>query len=129
MRGIGHSSKINIERYTHEKFMGPMTMTLAGKKKEEEEQYLNEYPGNNNGQQAEAKDPQDMEWEYCGYHIDRIKHFYCTTHQSLCCRVCSEVMHGGPSCKVVDLYETEDVQTLMAYMNEMQRDDKNLFGK
>jgi len=102
-------------------------MSMGGKKKQEEEQYFNAYAGNN-GQVADAKDPQDMEWEYCGYHTDRIKHFYCTTHQSLCCRVCSEVMHAGPACKIVDLYETEDLQTLMNYMSELQKDDKNLFG-
>lgn len=114
-----------IDELTQEKFMAPMTASLQNKKKEEPQ--YQDYIGNNLPT-MEAKDPQDIEWEYCAYHTDRIKHFYCTTHQSLCCRVCNEVMHARPECKVVDLYETEDVQTFMNYVNDMQKYEKNLFG-
>jgi len=100
-----------------------MTAALQGKKKAEEEVEYNDY----NAGMGEAKDPQDIEWEYCGYHTDRIKHFFCTTHQSVICRVCSEVMHARPECKIVDLYETEDVATFMNYVNEMNKVDKKLF--
>ena len=115
-----------IDEFAHEKFMAPMTAALQGKKKAEEEPYYNDYAANN--LQTEAKDPQDIEWEYCAYHPDRIKHFYCTTHNALCCRVCSEVMHARLECKIVDLYETDDVQAFMNYVNDMQRGGKNTLG-
>jgi len=123
-RKDGHISRIQkIDEFTHEKFMAPMTAALQGKKKAEEEVEYNDY----NAGAGDVKDPQDIEWEYCGYHTDRIKHFFCTTHQSVICRVCSEVMHARPECKIVDLYETEDVATFMNYVNEMNKVDKKLF--
>ncbi len=41
---------------------------------------------------------------FCVFHPDRVEHFFCTTHHSAGCRVCSEVGHSKPTCKVVDLY-------------------------
>jgi len=51
---------------------------------------------------------QEGDLEYCEIHTDRVKHFLCLKHQSICCRVCSEVIHAKKECVVVDLYETGD---------------------
>ena len=106
--------------------MAPMTAALQSKKKAEEEQYANDYVVNQGGQN-EFKDGQDIEWEYCNYHTDRVKHFYYTTYSNLCCRVCTEVIHARPECQIVDLYETDDVQAFMAYMSDLQK-GKNVFA-
>jgi hypothetical protein len=101
--------------------MAPMTAALQGSKRHEEAQLYNNYM---NTAGNEAKDGQDIEWEYCEYHTDRIKHFYCTYHQNLCCRVCKDVMHSRPECMNVDLYETEDIQAFLNEMAEYQKDDR-----
>ncbi len=41
---------------------------------------------------------------FCVFHPDRVEHFYCAVHTSAGCRVCSEIGHSKPECKVIDLY-------------------------
>ena len=31
--------------------------------------------------------------EFCEFHNDRVKHFFCMKHKVTCCRVCSEMIH------------------------------------
>ena len=50
------------------------------------------------------------ELEYCDVHTDRVKHFYCLTDKTICCRVCREILHAKGNCIVLDLYETDDIQ-------------------
>lgn len=32
--------------------------------------------------------------EFCEFHNDRVKHFFCMKHKATCCRVCSEMIHS-----------------------------------
>eukprot|EP01016_Furgasonia_blochmanni_P034020 TRINITY_DN3622_c0_g1_i3.p2 TRINITY_DN3622_c0_g1~~TRINITY_DN3622_c0_g1_i3.p2 ORF type:complete len:254 (+),score=40.50 TRINITY_DN3622_c0_g1_i3:192-953(+) len=61
------------------------------------------------------------ELDYCEYHYDRVKHFFCITHKTSCCRVCMEMVHSKPTCQNVDLYEIEDIDALM---REVERPTK-----
>ncbi|CAK83231.1 unnamed protein product (macronuclear) [Paramecium tetraurelia] len=69
-------------------------------------------------QQQQNQYPQvdpDSGLEFCEFHNDRVKHFFCMKHKVTCCRVCSEMIHQKKDCIVVDLYEIEDVP---AFLNE-----------
>lgn len=125
---LGANVAQKFEEIAQKKFMGPMTAALQKEKKGDEEALYNNYMKTNNVQnnQGDQKDGQDIDWENCDYHADRIKHFYCTSHQNLCCRVCKDVMHSRQECMVVDLYETDDIQGFLNEMAEMEK-EKNLF--
>ncbi len=59
-------------------------------------------------------DGQDYSGKLCAPHNDRIKHFYCSNHQSVFCRECIPVAHTDERCFVVDLYEIEKMRKLKA---------------
>lgn len=69
----------------------------------------------------------DEELDYCEFHNDRIKHFYCLKHKSLTCRVCTELMHGKEGCALVDLYEVEDIGEFLAQAQKFN--GENLKGE
>ena len=53
----------------------------------------------------EELDPETI-FGLCPIHGDRINHFYCYTHNVLCCRVCTEEIHIAKNgCVIVDCYE------------------------
>ena len=133
---LGSYNLQKLDEFTQKKFMAPMTAALQTSKRQEDEEhklfnnymqntaYTNQpHPGN------EGKENQDIEWEYCDYHNDRVKHFYCTQHQNLCCRVCKDIMHAKAECTVVDLYETDDIQAFLNEMGEFQKDEKGNSNK
>ena len=66
----------------------------------------------------------DEDLDYCEYHNDRVKHFYCLKHKTLTCRVCTEEMHGKEGCAIVDLYEVDDVGEFLSQANKYNEDGK-----
>ncbi len=54
--------------------------------------------------------------DYCEYHTDRVKHFFCMAHKTMCCRVCGEMMHSKGGCALIDLYEVDDIE---GFLNEI----------
>lgn len=122
-RREGGNGLQKLEEITQKKFMGPMTAALQKDKKPDENALYNNYMKNvNQVAMQDPKDQQDIEWEYCESHTDRIKHFYCSAHQYLCCRVCKDLEHSERECVVVDLYETEDIQAFLNEMAEVNKD-------
>lgn len=65
----------------------------------------------------------EEELDYCEFHNERVKHFYCLKHKSLTCRVCTELMHGKEDCAIVDLYEVEDVGEFLAQAQKFNHED------
>ncbi len=109
-------------------------MTAAIQKEKEkthdEEALFNNYmKGNGPVNPPEEKDAQEINWETCDYHDDRVKHFYCTSHQNLCCRVCKDAIHSRKECMVVDLYEIEDPKGFLEEMAEIHKGESTNFGK
>ena len=42
----------------------------------------------------------------CALHENRINHFYCYAHNTLCCRACTEETHSPQAnCLIVDCYD------------------------
>lgn len=42
----------------------------------------------------------------CPLHENRINHFYCYAHNTLCCRACTEETHSPQAnCLIVDCYD------------------------
>ena len=66
----------------------------------------------------------DEELDYCEFHNDRVKHFYCLKHKSLTCRVCTELIHGKEGCAIVDLYEVDDIGEFLNQANKYNADGK-----
>lgn len=58
------------------------------------------------------QDESDIESKLCEDHLHRIKHFYCSNHQSVFCRECIKDYHVDEECFVVDLYEIEKMRKL-----------------
>ena len=54
----------------------------------------------------------DEENLVCGAHSQRLKHFYCSNHQTVFCRECIKSDHTDEDCFVVDLYEIEKMKKL-----------------
>ncbi len=46
----------------------------------------------------EEQNQEEEQLEYCGYHEDKVKHYYCMFHKSLSCRICAEMMHSRGDC-------------------------------
>ena len=62
---------------------------------------------------------------FCIFHSDRVEHFFCESHkvnlfliQTFGCRVCIQIGHSKPECKVVDLYTVDDPEK---YQNLMEK--------
>ena len=55
---------------------------------------------------------EDMESKLCEEHPDRVKHFYCSNHQTIFCRECIKLYHTDDACFVVDLYEIQKMRQL-----------------
>jgi hypothetical protein len=53
----------------------------------------------------EEEDEDELEGMLCEDHGDRVKHFYCSNHQTIFCRECIKDLHVEEACFVVDLYE------------------------
>jgi len=68
----------------------------------------------------------DEELDYCEFHNDRVKHFYCLKHKSLTCRVCTELLHAKEGCAIVDLYEVDDIAEFLNQANKYHEDGKFL---
>mmetsp|Transcript_25430 Transcript_25430/g.25187 ORF Transcript_25430/g.25187 Transcript_25430/m.25187 type:complete len:189 (+) Transcript_25430:3-569(+) len=67
----------------------------------------------------------EMADKLCERHEDRIKHFYCSNHQTIFCRECIRDDHTDSECFVVDLYEIQkmrDLQKQNMYKNSEQLD-------
>jgi len=126
------------------KFMGTGADALGAKKQQDQGQYppvqfdINNYLGNPHSKQepfgAEAQGDYvggdgvgEGDLEYCNIHTDRVKHFYCLAHKTICCRVCKEILHAKEDCVVVDLYETEDIQAILNDGIDQGPESKNLF--
>jgi hypothetical protein len=43
--------------------------------------------------------------DFCDYHNEKQKHFYCSYHQVNFCRECIKMSHRDDKCCVVDLYD------------------------
>lgn len=54
----------------------------------------------------------DQDEKLCKHHSDRVKHFYCSNHQTVFCRECIRISHNEEACFVVDLYEIQKMQQL-----------------
>lgn len=123
----GHSMD-RFEELTQKKLMGPMTAgAQKDNKKADENALYNNFmhptqPITGNGAGAEGGEAEDIEWEYCEHHGDRVKHFYCTLHNVLACRVCKDVMHAKKECMVIDLYEVDDVPGFFNQIAEAQKE-------
>ena len=59
--------------------------------------------------------------KFCGEHEDRVKHFYCSNHQTVFCRECIKEDHTDEKCFVVDLYEIEKMRKLHRMNNEKNK--------
>lgn len=66
----------------------------------------------------------EEELDYCDFHKDRIKHFYCLKHKTLICRVCAGLMHGKEGCALVDLFEVGDIGEFLAQANKYNENGK-----
>lgn len=60
--------------------------------------------------------------EWCEYHMDRVKHFFCMSCQVTSCRICTEVLHSKNTCSVVDLYELEDMHGFIKNFTQIKDD-------
>ena len=60
----------------------------------------------------EDEEEEEMESKLCEVHNDRVKHFYCSNHQSIFCRECIKTYHIEEACFVVDLYEIQKMRQL-----------------
>jgi hypothetical protein len=58
------------------------------------------------------EDEEEMADKLCDRHDDRIKHFYCSNHQTIFCRECIRDDHTDTECFVVDLYEIQKMRDL-----------------
>mmetsp|Transcript_11687 Transcript_11687/g.13226 ORF Transcript_11687/g.13226 Transcript_11687/m.13226 type:complete len:103 (+) Transcript_11687:265-573(+) len=58
------------------------------------------------------EDEDEMADKLCDRHDDRIKHFYCSNHQTIFCRECIRDDHTDTECFVVDLYEIQKMRDL-----------------
>ena len=58
------------------------------------------------------EDEEEMVDKLCDAHDDRIKHFYCSNHQTIFCRECIRDDHTDTECFVVDLYEIQKMRDL-----------------
>ncbi|CAD8203671.1 unnamed protein product [Paramecium octaurelia] len=79
-------------------------------------------------QQEQNTHPQvdsDSGLEFCEFHTDRVKHFFCMKHKVTCCRICSEMIHQRKDCIVVDLYEIEDVPQFLKEAYQLNEDNNN----
>ena len=54
----------------------------------------------------------EMTDKLCDRHEERIKHFYCSNHQTIFCRECIKDDHTDTDCFVVDLYEIQKMKDL-----------------
>jgi hypothetical protein len=55
---------------------------------------------------------ENIENKLCDQHMQRVKHFYCSNHQTVFCRECIKEFHVDEDCFVVDLYEIEKMRKL-----------------
>ena len=55
----------------------------------------------------EDEDEDSLNEKLCEHHPDRVKHFYCSNHQTIFCRECIKQHHSEEECFVVDLYEIQ----------------------
>ncbi len=59
-------------------------------------------------------DESEIDTKLCSTHDGRIKHFYCSNHQTVFCRECIKEEHTDDDCFVVDLYEIEKMRKLQS---------------
>ena len=70
------------------------------------------------------EDEEEMADKLCDRHDDRIKHFYCSNHQTIFCRECIRDDHTDTECFVVDLYEIQKMRDLQK--QNMQKNSEQI---
>ena len=53
-----------------------------------------------------------LDEKLCEEHSERVKHFFCSNHNTIFCRECIKEYHSEEDCFVVDLYEIQRMRHL-----------------
>lgn len=70
------------------------------------------------------EDEEEIEDKLCEMHKDRVKHFYCSNHQTIFCREWIRLYHTDEDCFVVDLYEITKMRHLQRQNIEANKNCK-----
>ena len=67
--------------------------------------------------------------DFCEFHSERVKHFYCICHKTITCRLCTQMKHNKKDCMIIDLYEVENIPEFLRNVNFLEQETGKEFDK